>query len=66
LLNRNLAGGGSGNTRNVRNALRPNRNKILTDGTASTVTVYAENDISVAWSAAIATVAGLPIYKVDP
>jgi hypothetical protein len=63
-LNRNLAGGGSGNTRNVRNALRPMRNKTEID--SNVVRIYAEDDTSVAWSAAVSTAAGNPIVSIDP
>jgi hypothetical protein len=64
VLNRNLAGGGSGNTRNVRNALRSLRNKVAISG--GTATVYAENDTDAAWTAAVTTAAGDPISEVDP
>jgi hypothetical protein len=63
-LNRNLAGGGSGNTRNVRNALRILRNRAAIAG--GTLTVYQENDTSSAWTAVITTAAGNPISEVDP
>jgi hypothetical protein len=63
-LNRDLAGGGSGNTRNVRNALRPLRNKV--DIVAGVVTIYAENDTDAAWTADIVRTAGNPISSVDP
>jgi hypothetical protein len=65
-LNRNLAGGGSGNTRNVRNAFRPLRNKVLGDSAASTIRVFQENDATVAWSAAFSTAGGAPFTTVDP
>lgn len=63
-LNRNLAGGGSGNTRNVRNALRVLRNKAGI--VADLLTVYQENDATVAWTADITRTAGNPISEVDP
>ena len=64
ILNRDIAGGGSGNTRNVRNALRLLRNKWSIS--AGTLTVTQEDDIAAAWTAAIATTAGDPISSVDP
>jgi hypothetical protein len=65
LLNRDIAGGGSGNTRNVRNALRSLRNKVIMNAD-STVDIMQENDTTVAWSAAYSTAAGNPLVKVDP
>lgn len=64
VLNRNLAGAGSGNTRNVRNALRVLRNKV--DIAAGTATVYQEDDSTSAWTATVTTAAGNPISTVDP
>ena len=64
VLNRNLAGGGSGHTRNVRNALRGLRNKAVI--AANELTVYQEDDLTVAWSAATSTAAGNPLVKIDP
>lgn len=64
VLNRDLAGGGSGNTRNVRNALRANRNKVAT--AAGILRVYQEDDTTVAFSAATSTAAGNPIVSIDP
>jgi hypothetical protein len=64
VLDRNLAGGGSGNTRNIRNALRSLRNKV--DIAAGTATVYQEDDSTSAWTATITTAAGNPISTVDP
>lgn len=63
-LDRNLAGGGSGNTRSVRNALRMLRNKggIVAD----VLTVYQEDDSTPAWTADITRTAGNPISEVDP
>jgi hypothetical protein len=63
-LNRNLAGGGSGNTRNVRNAFRMLRNKGSI--AADVLTVYQEDDSSPAWTADITRTAGNPISEVDP
>jgi hypothetical protein len=64
VLDRNLAGGGSGNTRNVRNTLRAIRNKQQI--AAGTLTVYQEDDATSAWTAAITTTAGNPISTIDP
>lgn len=64
VLNRNLAGSGSGNTRNVRNALRAMRNRTAI--AAGTLTVYEEDDATSAWTAAVTTTAGNPISEVDP
>lgn len=64
VLNRNLAGGGSGNTRNVRNALRLLRNKAGI--AAGTLTVCEEDDTTAAWTAAVTTAEGNPISEVDP
>ena len=64
VLNRNLAGGGSGNSRNVRNALRSLRNRIRVNG--GTLEVYQEDDATLAWTAVSTTTAGNPITEIDP
>ena len=65
VLNRDLAGGGSGNTRNVRNALRALRNKVSESG--GTLTVTIEDDTTTAWTATVVrTAATNPITSVDP
>lgn len=64
VLNRNIAGGGSGDSRNVRNALRALRNKVAISG--GTLTVYQEDDASNAWTATVATTAGDPVSSIDP
>lgn len=64
MLNRNLVGGGSGNTRNVRNALRSIRNRVRNNG--GTLEVFEENDATIAWTAVLTTAAGNPITEVDP
>ena len=65
VLNRNLAGGGSGNTRNVRNSLRVLRNKV--SEAAGTLTVTEEDDTTSAWTATTTRTAGLdPLSGVDP
>jgi hypothetical protein len=64
VLNRDLVGGSSGNTRNVRSALRSLRNKTAI--AAGTLTVYQEDDATSAWTAAVVTTAGNPISSIDP
>jgi hypothetical protein len=64
VLDRDLAGSASGNTRNVRNALRSLRNKVTI--AAGTATIYQEDDATEAWTAAVSTAAGNPISGVDP
>lgn len=65
VLNRDLAGGGSGNTRNVRNALRAIRNKVSESG--GTLTVTQEDDATPAWTATVTRSASTnPITTVDP
>lgn len=64
VLNRNLAGGGSGNSRNVRNALRSLRNRIRVNG--GTLEIYQEDDSTLAWTAVSTTTAGNPITEIDP
>ena len=64
VLNRNLAGGGSGNSRNVRNALRSLRNRIRING--GTLEIYQEDDATLAWTAVSTTTAGNPITEIDP
>lgn len=65
VLNRNLAGGGSGNTRNVRNTLRAIRNKVSEAG--GTLTVTEEDDVTPAWTAAVTrTAATDTLTAIDP
>jgi hypothetical protein len=65
VLNRDIAGGGSGNTRNVRNALRAIRNKVSESG--GTLTVTQEDDVTPAWTASVTRTASTdPITAVDP
>ena len=64
LLNRNLAGGGSGNSRNVRNALRGLRNRVRNQG--GTLSIYEEDNTTIAWTAATTTAAGDPMTELDP
>jgi hypothetical protein len=63
VLARNLAGGSDGG-RTVRDALRASRNRTALSG--GTLTVYAEDDTTPAWAAAVATSARDPIASVDP
>lgn len=68
-LDRDLAGAGSGSSRNVRNALRVLRNKVATTEvtpTTGTVDVYEEDDSAIAWSADLTKSPGDPITSVDP
>jgi hypothetical protein len=64
ILNRNLAGGGSGNSRNIRNALRGLRNRVKNQG--GTLSIYEEDDTTIAWTAATTTAAGDPMTELDP
>lgn len=64
VLNRDIAGGASGGTRNVRNALRALRNRQAI--ATGTLTVYQEDDTTSAWTAAVTTTAGNPITQIDP
>lgn len=63
LLGRNLAGGSDGG-RTVKDALRASRNRRII--AAGTLTVYAEDDATPAWTAAVTTNAGNPISEIDP
>ena len=64
ILGRQLSGGTDG-VRTVADALRTLRNKVVI--TNGVVTVYAEDDTTVAWTGALTTDAGaLPITSVDP
>lgn len=63
LLDRNMATGTDSGGRTVRNALRPNRNKV----DASTGTVYKEDDTTTAWTFTTTTdAAAQPITVIDP
>lgn len=63
LLGRNLAGGSDGG-RTVQDALRVLRNRWSRSG--GTLTVYAENDTSVAWTSVITLTSVNPITESDP
>ena len=68
LLDRNMATGAdssSSSVRTVRSALRTNRNKVVISGT--TLTVYKEDDTTVAYTATLTTdSSAVPITSVDP
>lgn len=64
VLDRDLAGGGSGNTRNVRNALRTLRNRQSI--VAGTYTCYQEDDATTAWTGATTHAAGDPLTEINP
>ncbi len=63
ILARSLAGGADGG-RTVRDALRASRNRVVISG--STLTVYAEDDTTVAWTATITTAQRDALQGVDP
>ena len=65
ILNRNLAGGSNGG-RTVKDALRANRNRVEVDPDSGTITVYAEDDTTVAWSGVVTTGDRDPINSVNP
>lgn len=66
ILGRGL-GGGSDGGRTVRDALRANRNRVVIDTVANTITVYREDDTTVAWSGTVTTTSGAnPITGIDP
>jgi hypothetical protein len=64
ILNRDLVGGASVSSRNVRNSLRALRNKQ--EISLGTLTVYQEDDSTAAWTATITSAAGNPITIIDP
>lgn len=63
ILGRNIAGGSEGG-RTVTSALRGIRNKSVISG--GTLTVYEEDDVTSAWTAAVTTAPGDPVSEVDP
>jgi len=63
ILARNLAGGSDGG-RTVRDALRVSRNRTEID--AGTLTVYAEDDTTPAWTAAVTTEARDALKEINP
>lgn len=64
LLARSI-GGGSNGGHTVQDALRPLRNKVTTSG--GTLTVYSEDDTTIAWTGALTTdAAAEPIVSQEP
>jgi hypothetical protein len=63
LLARNEAGGSSAG-RTVGQAIGRLRNRVAVVG--GTLTVYAEDDVTPLWTAAVTTTAGNPVSEVDP
>jgi hypothetical protein len=67
LLARNMASVTGAAARSPLNALRALRNKVEISSTGKTITVYAEDDATSAWTGVVSTDAGLsPITSVDP
>ncbi len=65
ILGRSLAGGADGG-RTVRDALRTMRNRVTVDKDTGVVTIYAEDDSTVAWTAAATFVKRDAVASVDP
>ncbi len=66
LLGRNLAGGSDGG-RTVQDALRFSRNKVVVNLVAKTITVYEEDDTTIAWEGVLTTSAAAQhITGLDP
>lgn len=63
LLNRNVAGASNAG-RLVKEALYSLRNKVEISG--GTLTIYAVDDTTPAWTAAVTTAAGDPLTEIDP
>jgi phage baseplate assembly protein W len=70
VLDRNMATGtdsGSSTVRTVRNALRPGRNRVHVDSVTGVITVYKEDDTTVAWTAQGTATAGMdPLTEINP
>jgi len=67
ILDRDMSTGtdsGSTTVRTLRNAVRAGRNKVTIAG--GVITVYKEDDTTVAWTGVVTTAAGNPISGVDP
>jgi len=65
MLGRDLVGGASSTSRNVRNALRALRNKTVI--TEDTLTIMEEDDQTPAWAASVTRTADTqPVSEVDP
>ena len=65
LLGRNLAGSSDGG-RTVRDSLRASRNKVEIDPDLGTITVYAEDDATPAWTGTVTRAAVDALVGVDP
>lgn len=65
ILIRSIAGGSNGG-RTIQDALRSSRNRVVIDTISNTITVYEEDDSTVAWTGVIATGARNPINSVNP
>ena len=64
LLARDMAAVSGAAARSPLNAMRFNRNRFtLVNGV---LTVYKEDDVTIAWTAAVTTAAGNPIDAIDP
>ncbi len=63
LLGRNIAGGSDGG-RDVTSALRATRNRVVIDGT--TITVYAEDDTTPAWTGTVTRVELDALQEINP
>lgn len=63
LLGRNIAGGSDGG-RDVTSALRATRNRVVIDG--STITVYAEDDTTPAWTGTVTRVELDALQEINP
>lgn len=64
LLKQDLSAVTGESARSLLNAIRALRNKVAIAG--GTMTVYKEDDLTTAWTAAVATAAGNPISSIDP
>lgn len=62
-LGRNLAGGSDGG-RTVQDTLRVGRNKVTIDG--STITVYKEDDVTIAWQGTVTRAQLDSLQTIDP
>ncbi len=63
LLGRNIAGGSDGG-RMVKDAVRPLRNRTRING--GVLSVYEEDDTTVAWSGPVTTAPGDPLVEINP
>lgn len=63
ILGRSLSGGADGG-RTVKDSLRPGRNKVVIDG--NSITVYAEDDTTIAWSGTVTRAQLNALQTIDP